>query len=128
MKPRNRPPSQQTFAVLDAVANAQQEWSYGLEISKATGLKSGSLYPILMRLNERGMLDSCWLEPERPGRPPRHGYRLTAKGAETLREAQQHPENYRDLIVRVAGYSDYFVDLTPELQEEIIRRTEHISY
>ena len=44
--------------------------------------------PILMRLNERGMLDSCWLEPERPGRPPRHGYRLTAKGAETLREAQ----------------------------------------
>ena len=88
MKPRNRPPSQQTFAVLDAVANAQQEWSYGLEISKATGLKSGSLYPILMRLNERGMLDSCWLEPERPGRPPRHGYRLTAKGAETLREAQ----------------------------------------
>ena len=41
MKPRNRPPSQQTIAVLDAVANAQQEWSYGLEISKATGLKSG---------------------------------------------------------------------------------------
>ncbi len=37
-------------------------------------------------------------------------------------------ENYRDLIVRVAGYSDYFVDLTPELQEEIIRRTEHMSY
>ncbi len=43
----------------------------------------------------------------------------------TLRKAQQHPENYRDLIVRVAGYSDYFVDLTPALQEEIILRTAH---
>jgi len=43
----------------------------------------------------------------------------------TLRKAQKHPENYRDLIVRVAGYSDYFVDLTPALQEEIILRTGH---
>lgn len=43
----------------------------------------------------------------------------------TLREAQKHPENYRDLIVRVAGYSDYFNDLGEDLQEEIIRRTEH---
>jgi len=43
----------------------------------------------------------------------------------TLRKAQEHPENYRDLIVRVAGYSDYFVDLTPALQEEIILRTAH---
>ena len=47
---------------------------------------------------------------------------------ETLREALKNPENYRDLIVCVAGYSDYFVDLTPELQEEIIRRTEKVSY
>ena len=45
--------------------------------------------------------------------------------AEILRDAQREPEKYRDLIVRVAGYSDYFNDLTPELQEEIIRRTEH---
>jgi formate C-acetyltransferase len=43
----------------------------------------------------------------------------------TLQKAQQHPENYRDLIVRVAGYSDYFVDLTPALQQEIILRTAH---
>lgn len=43
----------------------------------------------------------------------------------TLRKAQQNPEDYRNLIVRVAGYSDYFVDLTEELQEEIILRTEH---
>ena len=46
----------------------------------------------------------------------------------TLRRAQEHPENYRNLIVRVAGYSDYFVDLTPALQEEIILRTAHESF
>ena len=46
---------------------------------------------------------------------------------DTLRDAQKHPEKYQDLIVRVAGYSDYFNDLGPELQEEIIRRTEHLS-
>jgi formate C-acetyltransferase len=56
-----------------------------------------------------------------------HHIQFNVVDAETLREAQKHPENYRDLIVRVAGYSDYFVDLTPELQEEIIRRTEHMN-
>jgi len=45
--------------------------------------------------------------------------------AETLRAAQQNPDKYRDLIVRVAGYSDYFCDLTAALQNEIIARTEH---
>jgi formate C-acetyltransferase len=57
-----------------------------------------------------------------------HHIQFNVVDAETLREAQKHPENYRDLIVRVAGYSDYFVDLTPELQEEIIRRTEQMIY
>ena len=45
--------------------------------------------------------------------------------AETLREAQQHPEQFRGLVVRVAGYSAYFVELDKEVQDEIIRRTEH---
>jgi len=48
--------------------------------------------------------------------------------AETLRAAQAHPEQYRDLIVRVAGYSDYFCDLLRPLQDEIIARTEHTSF
>ena len=56
-----------------------------------------------------------------------HHIQFNVVDAETLREAQKHPEKYRDLIVRVAGYSDYFIDLTPELQEEIIKRTEHMS-
>ncbi len=89
MNQRNRSLSSQTIAVLEAISSARQSWSYGLEISKVTGLKSGSLYPILMRLDERGLLESCWLEPERPGRPPRHGYRITKTGLAALNEAQQ---------------------------------------
>ena len=54
-----------------------------------------------------------------------HHIQFNVVNAEILRDAQREPEKYRDLIVRVAGYSDYFNDLTPELQEEIIRRTEH---
>jgi formate C-acetyltransferase len=56
-----------------------------------------------------------------------HHIQFNVVTVETLREAQKHPERYRDLIVRVAGYSDYFVDIGPDLQEEIIRRTEHLS-
>jgi formate C-acetyltransferase len=54
-----------------------------------------------------------------------HHIQFNVVDAETLRQAQLHPEKYRDLIVRVAGYSDYFNDLGEDLQEEIIRRTEH---
>jgi formate C-acetyltransferase len=57
-----------------------------------------------------------------------HHIQFNVVRAETLREAQQHPEQHRDLIVRVAGYSDYFCDLSAELQEEIITRTEHETF
>lgn len=56
-----------------------------------------------------------------------HHIQYNVVSAETLRDAQKHPEKYRDLIVRVAGYSDYFNDLGEDLQNEIIRRTEHES-
>lgn len=56
-----------------------------------------------------------------------HHIQFNVVTADTLRKARKEPEKYRDLIVRVVGYSDYFVDLTEELQEEIIRRTEHQS-
>lgn len=54
-----------------------------------------------------------------------HHIQFNVVSADTLRKAKNEPEKYRDLIVRVAGYSDYFVDLTDELQDEIIKRTEH---
>jgi len=57
-----------------------------------------------------------------------HHIQLNVVSAETLRQAQKHPEKYRDLIVRVAGYSDYFVDVGVDLQNEIIKRTEHESF
>lgn len=57
-----------------------------------------------------------------------HHIQFNVVKAETLREAQANPEKYRDLIVRVAGYSDYFCDLTKGLQDEIIARTEQTSF
>jgi pyruvate formate-lyase/glycerol dehydratase family glycyl radical enzyme len=56
-----------------------------------------------------------------------HHIQFNVVSSDMLRDAQKHPEKYRDLIVRVAGYSDYFVDLNLDLQNEIIRRTEHTS-
>ena len=56
-----------------------------------------------------------------------HHIQFNVVSAETLREAQKHPDKYRNLIVRVAGYSDLFVNLGVDLQNEIIRRTEHMS-
>jgi len=57
-----------------------------------------------------------------------HHIQLNVVSAGMLREAQKHPEKYRDLIVRVAGYSDYFIDVGVDLQNEIIKRTEHESF
>ena len=57
-----------------------------------------------------------------------HHIQFNVVDAATLREAQKHPENHRDLIVRVAGYSDYFVDLGEDLQNEILHRTEHQGF
>jgi formate C-acetyltransferase len=54
-----------------------------------------------------------------------HHVQFNVVDADTLRAAQAHPETHRDLIVRVAGYSDYFCDLGRALQDEIIARTEH---
>ena len=57
-----------------------------------------------------------------------HHIQFNVIDAATLRKAQKEPEKYRDLIVRVAGYSDYFVDLNLKLQNEIISRTEHLEF
>jgi len=87
---RSRKLSPQTLSVLNALANRPSDWLYGLELSKLTGLKSGSLYPILIRLSDRGLLESRWLEPAEQGRPPRHAYRVSAAGMKALAEAQRN--------------------------------------
>jgi formate C-acetyltransferase len=57
-----------------------------------------------------------------------HHVQFNVVGADTLRAAQADPDSHRDLIVRVAGYSDYFCDISRELQDEIIERTEHQGF
>jgi DNA-binding PadR family transcriptional regulator len=93
MQTRNRPLSPQAIAVLNVLADHASSWRYGLELSAETGLKSGSLYPILMRMAERGLLESCWQESSYPGRPPRHAYRITAQGRAALTEAVKKRTN-----------------------------------
>jgi PadR family transcriptional regulator, regulatory protein PadR len=78
--PRRPDTSPQTLRVLDALLRRPDGWRYGYDLSKETGLKSGTLYPILVRLAERGVLETRWEQAERPGRPARHVYRLTAEG------------------------------------------------
>lgn len=83
---RNRPPSEQTTAVLLALREAPSVWRHGYDLCQQTGLKAGSMYPILMRLADRGLLETSW-ETEIPvGRPPRHLYRLTGNGIELASE------------------------------------------
>lgn len=83
---RNRQPSEQTTAVLLTLAQAPADWHYGYDLCQQTGLKAGSMYPILMRLADRGWLETTW-ETEIPaGRPPRHLYRLTEAGLELAQE------------------------------------------
>jgi DNA-binding PadR family transcriptional regulator len=84
--PRRPDTSPQTLRVFAALLDDPGEWHYGYALSKRTSLASGTLYPILMRLAERSMLDTRWEEPTTPGRPPRHAYRLTADGAALARE------------------------------------------
>jgi len=77
--------SPQTLQVLAALLEAPDAWHYGYELSRRLRLHSGTLYPILVRLADRGCLETRWVEPERSGRPPRHTYRLTATGRELAR-------------------------------------------
>jgi PadR family transcriptional regulator, regulatory protein PadR len=82
----NRKTSPQAEALLDALLEQPRKWKHGYELSKKIGLKSGTLYPLLIRLSDRGFLESDWQPPDKSGTPPRHVYRLTAKGLETARE------------------------------------------
>lgn len=77
---RQRRPSPQTVLVLRALLFRSTEWRYGYDLTKEIGLQSGTLYPVLMRLADKGLLESAWHESDRPGAPARHAYRLTQTG------------------------------------------------
>jgi PadR family transcriptional regulator, regulatory protein PadR len=91
---RSRRPSAQTTAVVLALAEEPSAWRYGYELCRQLGLKPGSLYPILVRLADRGLLETGWEAGTPAGRPPRHLYRLTGSGrslATELATAQPRP-------------------------------------
>ena len=79
---RSRRPSSQTVRVLAALAADPARWRHGYELGVELGLASGSLYPILIRLSDRDLLEAVWEADPPIGRPPRHLYRLTALGRE----------------------------------------------
>jgi PadR family transcriptional regulator, regulatory protein PadR len=95
--PRRRNISKQTQSVLAALLEAPEAWRHGYELSKLTSLKSGTLYPLLMRLSDQGLLESAWEESAQAGRPPRHVYRLTTPGIAFAREqAERRPAGTLD--------------------------------
>jgi DNA-binding PadR family transcriptional regulator len=76
--------STETRTVLERFLERPTDWRYGYELSRATGLKSGTLYPILMRLEKYALLEAQWVTTD-AGTPPRHTYRLTPNGLELAR-------------------------------------------
>jgi PadR family transcriptional regulator PadR len=84
--PRRRALSAQAVHLIAILIEEPQMWQYGYELSKRTGVKAGTLYPLLIRLCEQGVLEATWRVADQPGRPPRHLYRLTEQGLEVGRE------------------------------------------
>ena len=100
MLSRSRRPSPQTMKVLEALAADPSAWRYGYELGLEVGLRSGSLYPILVRLCDRDLLEAKWEDGPPLGRPPRHLYRLTSNGLEyaatyATRSVAQRPSRRR---------------------------------
>lgn len=86
---RNRSLSPTARNVLAILLEAGEDWSHGYALGRAAGIPSGTLYPLLIRLEEQEHLEAQWQPPSGPGRPARHAYRLSAAGrvfaAELLR-------------------------------------------
>ena len=76
--------SRETLLLLQRFLERPTDWRYGYELSRETKLKSGTLYPILMRLEKYGLLEARWVATQ-DGVPPRHTYRLTPNGLELAR-------------------------------------------
>ena len=88
--------SPETLRVLECFFDRPTNWHYGYELSRETKLKSGTLYPILMRLEKYTLLEARWVATEE-GVPPRHTYRLTPNGLE-LAKAKLAEARPRSLV------------------------------
>lgn len=73
------------------MAGAGNAWHHGYDLSRQTGIRSGTLYPLLMRLEAQGHLEAEWQAPKESGRPARHVYRLTAAGRKFAAEYPPMP-------------------------------------
>jgi DNA-binding PadR family transcriptional regulator len=85
--------SQQALNLFAVLLDAPGAWRHGYSLSRDCGLQSGTLYPLLIRLSDQGLLESRW-ETDGPNRRPRHVYRLTTKGLKHAK-AQLTPGEYR---------------------------------
>ena len=97
--------SVQTLAVLADLCATPSQWRHGYGIARDTGLKSGTLYPVLVRLADRGLVEACWEDEQPAGRPRRHLYRITPEGfaAATTALAQARSADQVDAGPRIRG-------------------------
>ncbi|HVI99819.1 MAG TPA: PadR family transcriptional regulator [Sphingomonas sp.] len=85
--------------LLEALSVQRREWRHGYDLMKETGLSSGTLYPLLTRMTDQGLVEAEWRKPAQPGRPARHAYRLTAAG---FALALENPGNRGDVAFKGA--------------------------
>ena len=101
---RPRRLSPQTVAVVFALAEQASQWSHGYDLCRRLGLKAGTVYPILMRLAERGHLETSWEQQEVvQGRPARHLYRLSLDGTELVKELRLTDRGRAAFLARAEG-------------------------
>jgi DNA-binding PadR family transcriptional regulator len=84
--------SGQTRALLSVLLAGEATWRHGYDLSRETGLKSGTIYPLLIRLEQQGWLEARWEDEAAPGKPRRHLYRLTALGIREAKRIQEQPD------------------------------------
>lgn len=87
------------IVLLDALSDRQ--WRRGYDLMKETGVLWGTLYPLLMRITEQGLVEAEWREAAQPGRPARHAYRLTAKGYALIKDVALSDRTLSGKAVRI---------------------------
>ena len=100
--PRKPNTSAHARAVLALLSANPLEWHYGYDLLKRTGINSGTLYPLLIRFRDQGLLEAEWQPAEVEGRPPRHAYRLTASGVALAAAQRDDDADARVLIPQPA--------------------------